>query len=116
MSITDFRQQFPEFSGVADDDVSAALSIARELYQLTALGTLYLAAHLIALETAEVGGTMAPLDGGSGVVTQETIGPKRLSLRPPIERPSEAFFARTAYGRTFLALMRRATSFSVFAA
>ena len=117
-SLTDFRAKFPEFSDVADGRMEELLEESFELHNRSTKATLYLAAHLAALDEAErLAGAIAPVDGGGGVFASENPGPVSFSYQTQIVREGrDVYFSRTPYGRRFLALERRVTSFSVFIA
>ena len=113
-----FRAQFPTaFPNATDADIDGALAEAELLHSIRELATLYCAAHLLALDTENfdaLDNRIDKPDGGSGIVTAETIGPRRieyLSVAGASER--DAFFASTTYGRRFLALERRSPRASI---
>ena len=107
--LTWFREEFPEFDDVIDQSVETWLGHAAEIHSLSKTATLYLAAHLVALDREESGQVV---DHGAGVITSETIGPKSVTYMNQARSGDEVFFARTEYGRLFLTLERRATAFS----
>jgi len=111
-TLVDFRTQFPEFADTADADnrqrdadVEAALERAEGLWALSDIGTLYVAAHILAL-AAEAKGAA---DGGSGVVISERVGPQSVTYMtqagggPEGGDPDRVWYATTTYGRAFLA-------------
>jgi len=101
-TLAEFRAQFPEFAGRADELVSRVLVTARALHGLRGLATLYCAAHLLELDD----GTEQP-DGGYGEVVSETVGGLSSRYKPMAEANRQVFFATTTYGRMFLALESR---------
>lgn len=106
-----FRQQFPELSAVTDADVDRHMTLAREIHALKDLATVHLAAHLHVLEAAERPTGGAKIDGGSGLVTTQSVGAMSVSYSRDMTRQDrEAYFARSAYGRMFLVLEQRATA------
>ncbi len=102
-----FRKEFPEFSEVTDDAVQRWIERASEIHATSETATLYLAAHLVAVDREDSG-----VDDGAGVVVGESVGPKSVQYKTQAESGDQAFFARTKYGRLFLTLERRATAFS----
>jgi hypothetical protein len=114
MTLADFRDRFPEFSSIPDTEMTALLAEAKELHGLDDTATLYLAAHLAALDKSEMqDGVIARVDGGGGAFTSESVGPKSASYATQIEmKGRDTFYVRTSYGRRFLALERRRTAFT----
>ena len=113
-SITDFRAKFTEFPETLkpNEDVQDALDVAFQLWDLSRLGVLYLAAHILVLDSERyASGTVQP-DGGSGLVTSETIGPQRIDYKTQAENGDDVFYARTSYGRLFLSLKRRTPAYA----
>ncbi len=113
VDVTGFRTRFPEFASTADysdarvqlalDD--AALQINRSLWGNKAdLGTYYLAAHaLVVNDSAFDSG------GGSGPVTQESVGQVSRSYAAPGASEVEAMgdLAWTKYGKLYWRLKRQ---------
>ena len=100
-TLEDFRARFPELSSTADALVEVTIDDARDIHDRRSLATLYCAAHLIALIPEQTG----QVDGGSGVVASEGIGPQRVSYITQAtgdDNARKAFFATTFYGRRFL--------------
>ena len=96
-TLADFRSRFPEFS-TADSAVERVLARAKRFHALTVEGWLLAAAHLLALVD-----DTAAYDGGAGVVTSETIGPRTIDYETVSEGDGRrVFFASTRYGREFL--------------
>ncbi len=103
-NLSNFREQFPEFPEDQFTDAAAesALDIAAEISAVSAKAILYLAAHLLTL----AGERTAALDGGSGELTAEEIGPKRAEYKTQAAEGRDVFFSRSAYGRMFLVIER----------
>ena len=102
----DFRARYPQFNDYPDDALAIALAEAYELTGVSPAATLACAAHLLVVSAQE--GVDA--DGGAGVVTAETIGPRIVSYATQAsghDAARRAFFAPTAYGRRVLALEDR---------
>ena len=106
-TITGFRahfgDEFPEAT-YPDAAVSRALDDAASIYNRTARGQLYLTAHYLLLDT----GAQQVVDDGAGAVTMERIGPRSVSYMSVARDADDSGYARTAYGRRFLELRRRA--------
>ena len=103
LTVAEFREKFPEFSTTDNDTVSQLITEAYVITDVSRTATLYCIAHLAAL-MAE---TTAKLDGGSGVVKSETIGPRKIEYMTQATTEREAFFAITAYGRRVLRIESR---------
>lgn len=102
-----FQEWFPgePFSGLEPAAIDRAIAEARQLHDWNEIATIYLAAHLLAVDTEQ--GALQP-DGGSGVVQSEQIGPRRINyLTQAGEDERRAFYATTPWGRRFLALEDR---------
>ena len=102
---TEFRAKFPEFTTAAytTATVNARIAEARAIHDIRKTAVLYLTAHLLALDAEATGA----LDGGSGVVVSEQIGPRRVSYLTQ-SKGGEAirvFCETTSYGRLFNALV-----------
>lgn len=100
-----FRSAFPELSGRADADVSRMIDVAYQMSAVKTDATLYLAAHLLAIDAENTGG----IDGGSGEIASETsVGGKLATYKTMAEKSGlDVFYSRTSYGRMFLAMERR---------
>ena len=107
-TVAEFRAQFgadfPETT-YPDATVEARIKEARLIHAVRKLATLYLTAHLIAIDAENTGEP----DGGSGVVTSEKIGPRQVDYATQAggterSKARRAFFATTSYGRRFLML------------
>ena len=103
LTVADFRAKFPEFVGTADAAVSTLITEAYGITDVARSATLYCIAHLAALEAEST----AKLDGGSGVVKSETIGPRKVEYMTQAKTEREVFFATTAYGRRVLRIESR---------
>ena len=101
--LSTFRTQFPEFASTLDGVINRTLEEALEIHSASARATLFLTAHLLVINAD---GT-APLDGGSGVITSETIGSLKKEYKTQAESERDVFYAQTSYGRRFLNLERR---------
>ena len=101
-----FGSAFPS-DGYDDAAVTRALDEAGDIYNRTARGQLYLAAHYLLLNTeADAAPT---IDDGAGAVTMEGIGPRRVNYLSTARDAGDAGFARTPYGQRFLELREVAT-------
>ena len=103
-SIAVVRARFPEFADTADAEIAVLTQTALSISAISQDALLYLVGHLIAISAEETG----EADGGSGEVVSERIGAKAVSYAAQAKSGDEAFYTRTAYGRLFLALERRA--------
>ena len=104
-TVAEFRSQFPTTFLVAthsDALITSRIGEARQIHAVRKLATLYLTAHLLAVDGEATG---AP-DGGAGVVSSEGIGPRKVTYLTQADKaPNRAFFATTSYGRRYLALV-----------
>ena len=106
ITYSDFRARFAEFGSLADARISELITEAYQLTDVSKDATMYCVAHLAALEDERTGA----LDGGSGEVKGETIGPRRVeyvTLARQNNAGRDAFFSTTAYGRRVLTLESR---------
>ncbi|MBF2753949.1 MAG: DUF4054 domain-containing protein [Gammaproteobacteria bacterium AqS3] len=113
-TIGDFRSEFPEFppAVISDVDVDKFLRRAKRFHTATKAGSLYAAAHLYCLDQASKGEGQAEnqgrTDGGMGVITKETIGPKSVEYMTTAgDNPRKVFWATTPYGREFMVIEQR---------
>ena len=81
----------------ADAFLNRAGKVAESLHASVREATVHLAAHLAVVWKQENAGAV---DGGSGVVDMERVGPMSTSYA----NMGEPFYERTSYGRTYLAL------------
>ena len=98
--------RFPELANDHPTELlDEAAKAAMQIYSLRREGALHLAAHLAVCWRWENTGVM---DGGSGVIQQETVGPKMAIYANMTgnskEGRQDGFFERTGYGRTYLIL------------
>ena len=77
-----------------------AIKIAASIHSSIREATVHLAAHLAVAWKQE---NRSELDGGSGVVSSEEVGPVATTYL----NMGDAFYERTGYGRTYLALIRK---------
>ena len=111
-SAATIKERFPEFASVDDAAVDAAAATALTLSSVSPEATRYLTAHLLALN-AQRGTGVAEPDGGDGIIMSEGVGSVRVGYKTQARDEGDVFFARTEYGRTFLALERRAPGFAL---
>ena len=72
VTLAEFRARFPVFAaGTSNAAIETAIEEAHQLSDTSHDASLFCVAHLITLLAEET----ADLDGGSGVVSKETIGP-----------------------------------------
>ena len=113
LTVAEFRTKFPEFTEAAwtDTQVQNSLDDAVLIHSVNRTASLYCAAHLLTI-SAETG-----LDGGSGTVTGEKLGPQTMWYANQFGKYSEwkAFFTTTRYGRVFLTLEARTGGWAVAA-
>ena len=103
----EFRARFPEFvaNDYPDALIERAVGLARRLAAAAGMEAVYwLTAHWLSLEGER---NVSP-DYGSGLVTSETVGPRTVSYMAEARDDAQVFYARTVYGRAYLALERRA--------
>lgn len=99
--LPDFRLRFTEFAAETDDKILLYLGDALDIFSACPTATLYLAAHLLALDT-EYGTGIKGVDGGLGEVQSESIGPKSVSYKTQAAKESDTFYTSTPYGRRYL--------------
>ena len=105
-----FRAAFPEITAqkASDAEVERHLALALEIHSHSESATLHCAAHLVAISEERTGDGAGAADGGSGVVTSESLGPKTVTyLTNAGASARKAFFATSPYGRMFLTLEGR---------
>ena len=104
-TVAEFRAQFPDtFPAATHPDalIETRIGEARQIHAVRKLATIYLTAHLLAVDGEATGSP----DGGSGVVAGEKIGPRQVSyLTQSDGMPNRAFFGTTSYGRRYMALV-----------
>ena len=109
VDLTAFRNKFqitehPELSAASDVTVEEEMDIAKSIFVLTDLGTLYLTAHLVLLAEKE------KINVGAGALASEGTGPHSESYRESTRDLSSPLYDTTPYGRRFLLLKRTATA------
>lgn len=113
---TDLKARFPEFSSVSDTLLDLILAEAQEQVGETWLerdrkpATLYLAAHMLAME-GEPGRSAGGTSGGiTGPMKSRTVGDVRTEFAgfsvSGGGASTDAGYEMTAYGRQFLRLLR----------
>ena len=112
MDAATLKARFPEFTQ-SEAVVEQVIAEAERLADSSDDLVLWAAAHLLALEAEHTGAA----DGGSGVVTAESIGPRRVTYATQVgggagaaTNDFAAFWATTSYGRRFLTLEARTAS------
>lgn len=98
----EFKSKFSEFSATQDADVDSVVALAIQINSRSLEIVNYLTAHLLTLRAEDTG----KIDGGSGEVTMEGIGPKQSSYLAQAQNNSEVFFSRSSYGRMYLTLCK----------
>ena len=100
-----FRERIPGiFADRTDTEIAVAIDEARLISDVLEEATLYLAAHLIAVKSE----WQSTPDGGSGVVSKETIGPRSIEYMTTAgESERRAFFSTTPFGRMYMTLEDR---------
>ena len=105
-TVTDFKSEFPEFASLTDDTITRVITRALRFHDDTKEGAIYAAAHLYSIDL-EKAANHAP-DGGAGVVTKESLGPKSVEYMTTAgDDERRAFWSRTPYGREFLKIEER---------
>ena len=96
------RQQFPEFSNQGEDVINNAIRDAYAIHRIRPQATLYLVAHIISLTIDNV----EQPDGGQGIITKETLGPKTIDYKTMSSDADtlKVWCEATHYGRMFLVL------------
>ena len=104
-TVAEFRAQFPATFLAAthpDSLITSRIGEARLIHGVRKLATIYLVAHLLAVDGEATGEP----DGGAGVVSVEGIGPRKVEYMNQSDgMPNRAFFGTTSYGRRFMALV-----------
>ena len=100
-----FRNLFEEFDDRTDAKVELALEEACKLFARDALGTLYLTAHVVALDKSEE--DVTTVDSGNGSIQSQTVGDLALVFRSQDQNARETYFVSTKYGRKYLNIERR---------
>ncbi len=100
--LTEFREQFPEFSASSDAQVERVLAEATEIHNQSKRATLFLAAHLLKLDQQTSDGVESSPEKESA-----SAGALSVSYKTQAETGREAFFTSTSYGKRFLTLEKR---------
>jgi len=103
ITVSEFRDDFPEFSSSSDALVGRAIRLAYQLTDISREATLHCAAHIVAMASQQTGAA----DGGSAEVVSEQIGSMMVTYRTMAMEGYETFFTQTAYGRLMIALEKR---------
>ena len=102
-----FREQFPEYNSKSDDEILLYLNNALIIHALCEMATVYLAAHLITIDSESgVGGSGGSVDGG-GVreTSSETAKSVSASFKGMAKDGSnDSFYTNTPYGRMYITL------------
>ncbi len=85
----------------APSAIEAAIDVAYSIYALSQRGCLYLAAHILELESTE-----DVLDGGAGELIAETLGEKKSEFMAQAMNGDETFYTTSRYGRAFLRMKK----------
>lgn len=111
MSLDLFREQFPEFSGVPDADIGKYIVLAEGIHTACPMATVYLAAHLLTVLTADnvgvAGSGGANVDGGGSAreVMSETANKVSTTFAGmSTGKAGDSYFTSTAYGRMYIVL------------
>lgn len=102
-----FREHFPEFNSKDDVYVTLYLNNALVIHAICELATIYLAAHLIVIDTESgVGGSGGSVDGGGARETSsETAKSVSASFKSmAADGTDDAFYTSTPYGRMYVVL------------
>jgi hypothetical protein len=105
-----FRGLFPEFDApiATDVQVEYSLELAREQQGCSENAILWLSAHQIQLWTSEGTGTaLSEENQGSGFASTQKVGDLSVTYTVP-SNADDAYYARTSYGRQYLALKNAA--------
>lgn len=99
----DFKAKFPELSETDDDAIEELIALAITVNEQSTDIVLYLAAHFVAVAKEQTG----EMDGGSGEVNMDMIGPRQIQYTTMAAQGDAVFFSRSSYGRMYLVLSRR---------
>lgn len=109
--LPDFRSEFPEFDSVSDEIITKYLNNALMIHSICPGATIYLAAHLYALDQdsgiGSVPGPDNPVDGGGSA--REVLADKGKEISTTFKSVSgskdgDSFYSSTPYGRMYLRL------------
>ncbi len=102
-----FREQFPEFDSKTDETVLLYLNNAMLIHAICEMATVYLAAHLIVIDTySGIGGSGGSVDGGG---SRETVSETAKSVSASFAQiakdgTDDSFYTSTPYGRMYIVL------------
>jgi hypothetical protein len=103
-----FREQFPEFDTKSDDVILLLLENALFVHCICPMATVYLAAHVVTVDTdSGVGGSGGAVDGGGSAreVSSETAKSISTSFESMSKSDSgDSFYTATPYGRMYIIL------------
>jgi len=103
-----FREQFPEFSGKTDEEVTIFLNNAILIHAICEMATVYLAGHLCTIDAdSGLGGTGGTVDNGGGAreVLSETAKSISTSFKSMgKDGTTDSFYTATPYGRMYIVL------------
>ena len=99
-----FRAEYPDFPSeqYSDESVKSMLSLACQITSVSNDATYACCAHL--LVAAKQAGQA--LDGGSGEIRGEGVGPLRREFKTVARTERETFFSTSRHGRLMLTLER----------
>lgn len=112
----EFKTRFPIFDDKDDAFVTAILNEASASVDETWLeadykpAIMYLAAHMIATENSDEGGSIEVGGAGAGAIASESFGPISVSYRDAGTSDAvkkAGIYGSTIYGQRFAALLRR---------
>ena len=119
-TVAEFRQSFATaaFNALADAKIESAFAVADHVigYEINPTAHSFVTAHVLALDVAEresesESTPALAADGGAGVVTRESIGPRDIEYTTTVGNPTaegagrRAWLAQTSYGRTAQTLL-----------
>jgi len=99
----EFKAKFPELSATEDSVIDGLIALAMTVNEQSTDIVLYLSAHFVVLEKEQTG----DIDGGSGEVNMDMIGPRQVGYKTMASQGDDVFFSRSPYGRMYLMLSRR---------
>jgi len=102
-----FREQFPEYDSSSDAEILKNINNALLIHAICGMATVYLSAHLIAIDSnSGVGGSGGGIDAGG---VRETLSETAKSVSSSFAKLSkdgtdDAFYTVTPYGRMYIVL------------
>ena len=121
VTVTEFREQFPEFATTDDAHIQRALDEALLIHSVRKLATLYAAAHVLSYRLAAIaggGGSGGGATTTTGQITKKRVGPLSVEYATFSGTTTNssnhksatdvAYFSATVYGQHFLSLEARA--------